>query len=65
MLTPERRRAIASKGGRTAHEQGRAHRWSPDEASAAGRKGGLRSSLAKRERLAASHGATVSPARDV
>jgi general stress protein YciG len=35
------RREIARKGGRASHEKGTAHRWTPDEASKAGRKGGL------------------------
>jgi len=35
-----RQRAIASKGGKAAHQQGVAHQWSPEEARAAGRKGG-------------------------
>jgi uncharacterized protein len=35
-----RQREIASKGGRAAHAQGRAHRFTPDEAREAGRKGG-------------------------
>lgn len=39
-MTPDKRRQIASKGGRTAHELGTAHQWSSDEARAAGRKGG-------------------------
>jgi uncharacterized protein len=37
----EQQREIASKGGRAAHEQGTAHEFSPDEARAAGRKGGV------------------------
>jgi len=36
-----KQREIASKGGKTAHEKGRAHQWSREEARAAGRKGGL------------------------
>jgi general stress protein YciG len=36
-----RQREIASKGGRVAHEKGRAHQWSAEEAREAGRKGGL------------------------
>lgn len=32
--------AIASKGGKAAHEQGRAHEWTQDTAKAAGSKGG-------------------------
>jgi general stress protein YciG len=39
-LSPEQRRAIASKGGRTAHEKGTAHRFTEEEARAAGKKGG-------------------------
>ena len=34
---------IASLGGVAAHKSGNAHEWTPDEARAAGRKGGLRS----------------------
>lgn len=40
-LSPERRREIASLGGKAAHAQGTAHEWTPAEATAAGRKGGL------------------------
>jgi len=36
----EKQRLIASKGGRAAHAKGTAHEWSPEEARAAGRKGG-------------------------
>jgi general stress protein YciG len=36
----EKQREIASKGGKAAHAQGRAHEFSTDEARAAGRKGG-------------------------
>ena len=39
-MSPEKQREIASKGGRAAHEKGTAHEWTPDEARAAGRKGG-------------------------
>jgi hypothetical protein len=39
-MSPEKRREIASKGGRTAHEIGMAHQWDSDEARAAGKKGG-------------------------
>lgn len=38
-MDPERRRQVASSGGRTAHKQGVAHKWTREEASAAGRKG--------------------------
>lgn len=39
-MSPERQRAIASKGGKVAHSKGTAHEWTADEARAAGRKGG-------------------------
>lgn len=35
-------RQIASKGGRAAHEKGTAHKFTPDEATAAGKKGGAK-----------------------
>jgi general stress protein YciG len=35
-----RQREIASKGGKAAHAQGRAHEFTSDEARSAGRKGG-------------------------
>lgn len=40
-MTPEQRREIASKGGKSAHEKGTAHKWDSTEAKAAGAKGGL------------------------
>lgn len=36
----DKQRAIASKGGRAAHEKGTAHEFTPDEARLAGKKGG-------------------------
>lgn len=39
-MDEERRRQIASKGGRAAHQSGRAHQFNSEEARAAGRKGG-------------------------
>lgn len=39
-MDEEKQRAIASKGGRAAHEQGKAHEWTSEEARVAGRKGG-------------------------
>lgn len=38
----EKQKEIARKGGRAAHEKGTAHEFTPDEARAAGRKGGER-----------------------
>lgn len=40
-MDPEKVRAIASKGGKAAHELGTAHQFSSDEARNAGRKGGV------------------------
>ncbi len=39
-MDPERRREVASRGGKAAHERGTAHEFTPDEAREAGRKGG-------------------------
>lgn len=44
-MDPERQRQIASQGGRSAHERGTAHKFTVDEARAAGRKGGAAVSL--------------------
>ena len=37
-MTPEKKREIAGMGGRAAHAAGRAHRFSSEEARAAGKK---------------------------
>lgn len=42
-MDPARQRALASKGGKAAHEKGTAHEWDTKEARAAGRKGGVAS----------------------
>lgn len=39
-MSEERRREIASKGGKAAHESGNANEFTPEEAREAGRKGG-------------------------
>jgi uncharacterized protein len=39
-MDTSKQREIASKGGKAAHAQGRAHEFSADEARTAGRKGG-------------------------
>jgi general stress protein YciG len=39
-MDPEDQRAIASKGGKSAHAAGRAHEFTAEEAREAGRKGG-------------------------
>lgn len=50
-MSPEKRREIASKGGRTSQARGTAHQWTPEEASAAGKKGSARYAL-RREQAA-------------
>lgn len=42
LMDPERRTQVARSGGRTAHQQGRAHKFTSAEAAAAGRVGGRR-----------------------
>jgi general stress protein YciG len=39
-MSPARRREVARAGGRAAQAKGGAHRWTPEEARIAGRKGG-------------------------
>ncbi len=39
-MDPDLQREIAARGGKAAHAQGKAHEFTPDEARAAGRKGG-------------------------
>jgi general stress protein YciG len=39
-MSSEKKREIASKGGKAAHAMGTAHTWTSQEAQAAGRKGG-------------------------
>ncbi len=41
-MTKERHLALSAKGGRSAQRQGKAHRWTAEEAQVAGRKGGKR-----------------------
>ena len=40
VIDPERQREIASMGGKQAHKNGTAHKFTPEEARIAGRKGG-------------------------
>jgi uncharacterized protein len=40
-MSKEKRCEIASKGGKIAHASGKAHKFTPDEARAAGSKGGV------------------------
>ncbi len=48
-MSPEKRREIASKGGRTSQARGTAHQWTPEEASAAGKKGSARYALRRQQ----------------
>ena len=47
-MSSTKQRAIASEGGRAAHEQGTAHEFTSAEARAAGQKGGQRVSRNRR-----------------
>ncbi len=40
-MDPEKQRKIASMGGKIAHKIGTAHKFTPEEALIAGRKGGF------------------------
>lgn len=51
-MSIEKRRKIASIGGKRAQQLGVAHQWNATEARAAGRKGGQKSAIALRERQA-------------
>ena len=44
-----KQRDIASKGGKAAHQKGTAHEWTSEEASEAGRKGGMASHRRRQE----------------
>jgi general stress protein YciG len=48
-MDKDKQRAIASEGGKAAHEAGTAHEFSREEARKAGRRGGLESGKRKRE----------------
>lgn len=41
-MTVEQRKEIASKGGKAAHAQGKAHKYTQEEATSAGRLGGIK-----------------------
>jgi uncharacterized protein len=49
----EKQLEIASRGGVAAHVQGTAHEWTKEEASKAGRKGGLASAAKKKRQKSA------------
>lgn len=40
LLSPERRAELSRMGAKKAHETGRAHKWTPEEARVAGSLGG-------------------------
>jgi general stress protein YciG len=40
VMDPAKQREIAAKGGHAAHEKGTAHKFDPEEAARAGKKGG-------------------------
>jgi uncharacterized protein len=49
-MSPEMQREIASKGGRAAHAQGSAYKFTSEAARAAGKKGGEASRLSRAAR---------------
>lgn len=49
--TPERRREVASRGGKAAHAKGRAYQWTPEQARIAGQKGGRQTQARRRTTL--------------
>jgi len=49
-MDADKQREIASKGGKAAHEKGTAHEFTPEEARAAGRKGGQASGGSRRRK---------------
>ncbi len=49
-IDPERHKEIASLGGKTAHAKGVAHEFTHEEAVEAGRKGGMATHKAKKNR---------------
>ena len=51
-MDPEKRKAIASMGGKAAHKMGRAHEFDSTKAKEAGKKGG-REAAKNREHMAA------------
>ena len=54
-MSIEKRREIARKGGKSAHQLGRAHTWDSESARAAGRIGGRRGSAGKGRRRRVVH----------
>jgi hypothetical protein len=65
-MDEQKQREIASKGGHAAHEKGTAHEFTPEEARAAGRKGGetVSKDRAHMAKIGRKGGETVSQDRD-
>lgn len=67
-MTPEKQREIASKGGLAAHAKGTAHQFTPEEAKAAGRKGGqsraLKLDSIRKSEIASMGGKALAEKRD-
>jgi general stress protein YciG len=49
-MDPARQREIAARGGKTAHSNGKAHKWNSAEARLAGKKGGTNSAKARKSK---------------
>jgi len=47
LMNKKRLLEVCSRGGKTAHERGTAHRWNSDEAKLAGRLGGKHGNLSR------------------
>lgn len=50
-MTPEKKREVASKGGKTAHAMGVAYKWDHDAAVEAGKKGGAATAKVYAQRI--------------
>jgi uncharacterized protein len=48
LMSPQRRKEIAARGGRESHIKGNPHEFNSEEARTAGRKGGLRTQEKRR-----------------
>jgi len=50
-MSPEKRAAIASAGGKRAHQLGKGHRWTSEEAAEAGKRGGAAMHALRRQAI--------------
>lgn len=48
-VSPDKLREISSRGGKSCQAQGKAHRFTPEEAKEVGRKGGIASHVRQRD----------------